>query len=320
MKLSQLAHIICKEQKLRRIAETGNKDVAPIYQFNFWDVSPDESWFARFMRHRGIEMNKRLSLYSVFGDRDVIRYDEREVKMFVTGENIHSREFHAYADNMLADKEIGLSMGFDYFEDDDRYIRFPLWLRTQFAPEMSEKDIVQRVRELRYPIIGERIKFATLISRYDWGGTRSAIYNELRHIDRIYCPSKVLHNDDGLVKEFNDDKNAYMRQFYFNICPENSNAYGYVTEKIFDAINAGCIPIYWGSYNEPEKNILNQDAIIFWDKNGSNERTIQRITDLYANKEKLQEFIRQPRMSETAEEWIVQVFDQLEKKIREVTR
>ena len=319
MKISQLIHIISKEQKLCRIAENGNKDVAPIYQYNFWEVAPDKSWFTRFVRHRGIEMNKRLSLYSVFGNRDVIRYDEREAKMFVTGENLHSREFHAYADNMLADKEICLSMGFDYF-DDDRYIRFPLWLRTQFAPEMSEKDIVQRVNKLRYPTIGERTKFATLISRYDWGGTRSAIYNELHHIDRIYCPSQVLHNDDGLAKEFNDDKNAYMRQFYFNICPENSNAYGYVTEKIFDAIYAGCIPIYWGSYNEPEKAILNQDAIVFWDKNGSNEHTIQKIADLYEDNKKIQEFMRQPRLNEGAEEWIVTFFEQLEQRFSKILK
>lgn len=317
MKLIQLTHIIRKEQKLRRIAEAGNKDVAPIYQYNFWKVASNESWFARFMRYRGIEMNKRLSLYSVFGDRDVIRYDKRDVKMFVTGENLHSREFYTYADNMLADKEIGLSMGFDYF-DNDRYIRFPLWLRTQFAPEMNEQDIVQRVRELRYPAIGVRTKFATLISRYDWEGTRSAIYDELQHIERIYCPSQVLHNDDSLASEYNDDKNTYMRQFYFNICPENSNAYGYVTEKIFDAIYAGCIPIYWGSYNEPEKTILNQDAIVFWDKNGSNEHKIQQISNLYEDKKRIHEFMQQPRLNDAAEEWIVTFFDQLENMMRKV--
>ena len=319
MNLIQLAHIISKEQRLRKIAEAGNKDIAPIHQYNFWKVASEGSWFARFMRYRGVEMNKRLSLYSVFGDRDVIRYDKREVKMFVTGENLHFREFHAFADNMLADKEISLSMGFDYFED-DRYIRFPLWLRAQFAPEMSEKEIVQRVNELRYPLIGERTKFATLISRYDWGNTRSAIYNELQHIDRIYCPSKVLHNDDSLASEYNDDKNAYMRQFYFNICPENSNAYGYVTEKIFDAIYAGCVPIYWGSYNEPEKEILNQAAIVFWDKNGSNERTIRQVADMYADKKRMLEFMQQPRLNEGAEEWIVTFFDQLEKRLQEILK
>lgn len=319
MKVSELAHIIRKERRLRKIAEAGNKSEAPIFQYNFWEVAADESWFARFMRHRGIEMNKRLSLYSVFGDRGVLRYDEREAKMFVTGENLHSREFKVYSDNMLSDKEINLAMGFDCF-DDERYIRFPLWLRTQFAPELSESEIIQRVKELRYPEIGDRTKFATLISRYDWGGTRSAIYDALQHIDKIYCPSQVLHNDDSLAKEFKDDKNGYMRQFYFNICPENSNAYGYVTEKIFDAIYAGCIPIYWGSYNNPEPEILNHETIIFWDRYGSNERTMQQIFDLCANKKQLLDFMQQPRLKEGAEEWIVNFFNQLEKRLQEILK
>jgi hypothetical protein len=107
-----------------------------------------------------------------------------------------------------------------------------------------------------------------------------------------------------------------MRQFYFNICPENSNAYGYVTEKIFDAIYAGCIPIYWGSYNEPEKDILNQEAIIFWDKGGANESAIQEVEELYNNKKLLLEFLHQPRLKDGAEEKIVDYFSQLQEKIK----
>ena len=315
MKVRELAHIIRKEQKLRRIADVGNRDTNPIHLHNYWQTQIDETWLTRFIRHRGIQVNKRLSIYSVFGDRGVIRYDEREAKIFITGENLHSRDFKVYSDNMLSDEEIDLAIGFDYFED-ERYLRIPLWLRTQFAPEMSENEILQRVKELRYPEIGDRTKFATLVSRYDWGGTRSAIYDALQHIDKIYCPSQVLHNDESLVTEFKDDKNAYMRQFYFNICPENSNAYGYVTEKILDAIYAGCIPIYWGSYNEPDNEILNQKAIVFWDKNGSNERTILQIADLYADKRRMHEFMLQPRLKEGAEERIIHTFEYLEQRLR----
>lgn len=315
MTAKQLIKLIKHERKLRGIVASGNRLDTPIVQYNFWQVAADDSWFARFMRHRGILTDKKISLYSVFGDRNLIKYDTRDVKLFVTGENVHFGDFKIFSDNMLADKEIDLSMGFDYF-DDERYIRFPLWLRTQFAPEMSEKDIIQRVQELRYPTIGERMKFACLISRYDWGGTRSAIYEKLQHIDTIHCPSKVIHNDDSLISEFNDDKNAYMQQFCFNICPENSNAYGYVTEKIFDAIYAGCIPIYWGSYNEPEKDILNQEAIIFWDKGGANENAIQEVEELYNNKKLLLEFLHQPRLKDGAEEKIVDYFSKLQEKIK----
>lgn len=315
MTIQQVVKSSLTEYRLRKNATRGNASQDSICQYNFWQVNVDDMWFSRFLKYRGIQINKNISFYSVFGNRDIIKFDKREVKIFVTGENVHFGDLNKYADNMLAEKDINLSLGFDYFED-ERYMRFPLWLRTQFAPEMTEADIITRVRELRYPTIGNRTKFASLVARYDWNGTRSAIYNQLQHIDKIYCPSSVLHNDDSLVTEFDDNKDAYMRQFCFNICPENSNSYGYVTEKIFDAIYAGCIPIYWGSYNKPESDILNHDAIIFWNKDDSNEDAIHRIEELYHDEKKMEDFLRQPRLKEGAEEIIVNYFDTLAEKMK----
>lgn len=45
-----------------------------------------------------------------------------------------------------------------------------------------------------------------------------------------------------------DDKLATMARYRFNLCYENaSNMRGYLTEKIFDAFYAGCVPIYLGA-------------------------------------------------------------------------
>ncbi len=41
-----------------------------------------------------------------------------------------------------------------------------------------------------------------------------------------------------------------LQQYRFNICLENTrNTTGYITEKIFDAMQAGCIPVYAGASN-----------------------------------------------------------------------
>jgi hypothetical protein len=47
----------------------------------------------------------------------------------------------------------------------------------------------------------------------------------------------------------------------FNICPENTIREGYVTEKVFQAVEAGCIPIYDGPA-EVEPKVLNADRIL----------------------------------------------------------
>lgn len=47
-----------------------------------------------------------------------------------------------------------------------------------------------------------------------------------------------------------EDKTKAMKQYRFCICYENmKNVRGYITEKIFDCFEAGCIPIYWGASN-----------------------------------------------------------------------
>jgi hypothetical protein len=44
-----------------------------------------------------------------------------------------------------------------------------------------------------------------------------------------------------------DDKMATLRNYKFAICFENTIFGGYFTEKIFDAMFSGCLPVYWGA-------------------------------------------------------------------------
>ena len=45
-------------------------------------------------------------------------------------------------------------------------------------------------------------------------------------------------------------KKEALRKYKFCICYENMHSVnGYITEKIFDAFKAGCIPVYWGATN-----------------------------------------------------------------------
>ncbi len=41
-------------------------------------------------------------------------------------------------------------------------------------------------------------------------------------------------------------KRAVLSRYRFAICFENTVFPGYLTEKLFDCLLAGCIPIYWG--------------------------------------------------------------------------
>lgn len=280
--------------------------------YNWWGTGL-YLWFTHRYDAKLKAAGKHLNLCSVFGNRDVLEHVSG-LKLFYSGENIRNSPYSVYSDYLLRDNSTSLGLGFDYFEN-KRYLRFPLWILYMFEPTSTRQDIEDRCRKLRYPDVSGKSRFCSMVASHDWNGVRKAMVNELLTIDSVCCPGKYLHNDDSLRTYFNDDKIEYLRQFYFNICPENSNCAGYVTEKVFEAITAGCIPIYWGSYNTPEPSILNEDAILFWEKDKDNQDLIRKVSSLLSSPEEMDSFLCLPRIKEGAEDVIWEMIDTLDSAI-----
>jgi len=77
------------------------------------------------------------------------------------------------------------------------------------------------------------------------------------------------------------DKIDFIKTTIFNICPENSITNGYCTEKIFHSLEAGCIPIYWGS--KPEPTILNDKCYLLIDEKLNKQKIQEDIKNLINN-------------------------------------
>ena len=91
-----------------------------------------------------------------------------------------------------------------------------------------------------------------------------------------------------------------------------------MTEKLFEAIYAGCVPIYHGSDNRPEPNVLNQEAIVFFEMGKENNDAIKLIDELNADKKKYMDFACQKRFITGADEIIWGYYVTLENKIKEI--
>lgn len=290
--------------------------------YNWWDELFEYSWLFQFAENSGLltNSNARIGFCSVFGSRHVLDFVDTDAKVFFSGENLHNPGYAEYADALLSDINCDLSLGFDYFEN-ERYMRFPLWLMYMFEPNVKVSQIKEKCLQLRYPQHrNERKRFASLIARYDISGLRTEIYNVLSQLDRIDCPSRVSHNDDTLHVDYNDNKTEYLKNYKFNICPENSNSYGYVTEKIFEAIRSGCVPIYWGSYNMPELGILNPDAIVFWDSKTDGCLAAKKVEELHSDEKRYCDFASQPRLLDTAEEKVEDMIIGLYERLKEIIK
>lgn len=287
--------------------------------YNFWNQKVPDMWFYRFIQSRQLlkDKNKKICFYSTFGNRDIVGKTYGDVNIFFTGENLKRGEHKRYADHLLCNPFIDLSLGFERFED-DKYLRFPLWIHYMFAPESRDEEIVAKCKQLNRPDMGLRSKFACHVSSEDVMGLREAICKQLMAVDKVDCAGKVMHNCDDLWRVFGDDKKAFLMNYKFNVCPENSNAIGYVTEKLFQAIEAGCVPIYWGCNNYPEQEVLNYDSILFWEKDGDNSRLLDFIGQLNASPSLYEEFASQNRLKASAAEYVIGIFDQLECRIKEL--
>lgn len=168
-------------------------------------------------------------------------------------------------------------------------VKFPLYY-TSFK---HSPDVFDKTNDYVKSCDPTKKKFATLISRHDLGNIREPIYKFLLKIGHIACPGPLFNN--CLNEEVNRIGNPeYIKQFIFNICPENFGAShsGYITEKLMNACLGGAIPIYYGDLDKLDERVFNKNRILFVDPNKL-MGLYNAVKELLSDSTKLVEFYKQ---------------------------
>lgn len=280
-------------------------------EYNQWGPSDlDQQWFVRFLRHHFPDNKTMVNFFGPLRTPFLIRNKFEGKKVFYTPEDVEhprTRLNLLYGDYCL--DYINLAMGFGEL-DNEKYLRFPYWILTTFLPEADEQGIRDRIKainETRY----HKSKDCVLINGHDPKGTRELVFNGVKDILDVKLAGKWRNNTDELWTKYNNNKELYMRNFKFNICSENDNTENYVTEKIFDAFISDCIPLYYGSNNNPEPGLINREAVIFWNKEGSNAENRDLVLELKNNEAFYREFMARPKLLPAAEEYVIDRFARL---------
>ena len=301
------------------------KNPIDIKFYNYWGTFltenlPHRMWLYRFMKNREIKTNP--TFFSVFGYRWFLKKYKGK-KVFFSGENLSDgcldKRLLSFSDHCL--NEVDLSLGYDYIKN-PKYMRFPLWIMYFVKPEMSYKDLEKQITSINassYRLNKERTQFTCQISHHDKNGIRKKLINLCNEIDQVTCAGNFMNTTEDLLLKYKDDKQKYLRNFKFNICPENASNKGYVTEKIIDAFVGGCIPIYWGGGKKEwiEPDIFNHRAFLYYEE-GNEEELLLQIEELWENKEKYTAFIEHPPFMPNAAEIIWQKITELEKRLRHI--
>lgn len=130
----------------------------------------------------------------------------------------------------------------------------PLEEKSKLCVIISGNKRILHAKEL----YSERIKAIRWFEKYapgdlDLYGTDWDLYTFMlphlgKALNKIRILRKVFAKKQTLYRGLAANKHSVMRNYKFSICFENAKDIpGYITEKIFDSMIAGCIPVYLGA-------------------------------------------------------------------------
>lgn len=277
------------------------------------------------------DKDAKVILCSVFPNNlnSIRKYSKNSYfKILFIGENTKER-FKSFDNINEMKKEFHVVLSLSRYED-DVYMRVPNWI-YYYDFHMKEKSNMYNF--ITYCIendwythsnvqpIEDRIKACSMVAKSDFGGRRSKFVNTCKSFGVCVKSPSVLCNNDKPIGKKPQDKHDYIKKFLFNICPENSFADGYCTEKLFQAIVSGCIPIYWG---DPENEVFFNKERIIYCKNAINNdyiNDVELIKELIDDKDKLEKMFLKPLFTKNALKEIdkyVNKFDKIAKKYKDV--
>jgi len=214
-----------------------------------------------------------------------------------------------------------LAMGFKHI-DHEKYIRFPLWLTYI---NMTPHNIGINSLDIDFNNIPYKNNkgFCAIVSNHDSNNTRTNIchhiskYKTLEVSGDIFkygkYPEIKMHRNS--VSGGQHNKHNFIKNYKFNICSESSITNGYISEKIFECIIAGCIPIYMTNNDTPiENTIINNDFIIKYN-NDNITSVVDKIVEIDTNDEKYKEHLKINPFKPNARDEINKFYKQLETRL-----
>jgi len=171
--------------------------------------------------------------------------------------------------------------------DDPRNLRLPCYALCDPRALLREKVSAEQ-------ILASKTKFCGFLASYANRKTRvrNEFLNRLCRYKKVDSAGAALNNVGFRVPQGEAAKLEFLRPYKFNIAFENGSTPGYTTEKITDAMRAGCVPVYWGNPRIAEE--FNPASFLNYFDFPSEEALIEKIIELDQDDAKYMEYLRQP--------------------------
>jgi alpha(1,3/1,4) fucosyltransferase len=209
-----------------------------------------------------------------------------------------------------------------HYLDTSRHLRLPFYVTY------GEASTIVKAQESLEEILKNKKKFCSFVVSNHHprkNKNRAAFFHRLSKYKRVDSGGRFLNNIGGPIPGWSKGKVTFLRDYKFNIAFENAAIMGYTTEKVFEAMQARSLPIYWG--NPLVGREFNTKSFLNYADFPSEEALIEKIIELDKDEAKYLEYVRQPYFHADqpneffSEERVLKFFERVfSKKIEPVAR
>lgn len=178
------------------------------------------------------------------------------------------------------------------FTDDPRELRLPYYAWSIIRN--PGVDLVKKNWDFDQ-VLKMKTKFCSMVvSNGNAKRTRERIefFDKLTKIKKVDSGGAFRNNIGYQVPKGDHAKVEFNSCYRFHLCFENENKLGYTTEKIFDAMWAKCVPIYWG--NEKIGEDFNSSSILHLNNYGSMDKLIEQVMEIENDPDLYLEYLKRP--------------------------
>jgi len=243
----------------------------------YYGYSKTHNYFHRLLSERyDLEISDKpdFLIYSHEGDHHKIH---NCVKIFFTVESIEPN---------FSECDYSLTC---HYLDDPRHLRFPIY------PMYGDPSSISKERIDMQKLLAEKTRFCSfIVSNPNLKKTRRriAFFEKLSAYKKVDSGGKVFNNLGYQVPGSSEEKVAFLKHYKFNLCFENKYLPGYTTEKIFEAMQAICVPIYWGNPKIGQE--FNTRSFLNYEDFGNDDALIEKIIELDQNEAAYSKVLQQP--------------------------
>ncbi len=173
--------------------------------------------------------------------------------------------------------------------DDPRHCRLPLYVLYGQA-----EDVVNAPSEAERVLASKRKFCAFIVSNHHprRNKNRLEFFEKLCSRKHVDSGGRFRNNIGGPVQGFSAGKIEFLSEYKFNIAFENAALPGYTTEKIFEAMRARCVPIYWGDPRIAED--FNPGSFIDASRFPDLDALVEHVLEIDRDDSRYLEILREP--------------------------